>query len=146
MPATPFTGAVRVPTLILRRKHVVVHRNHHGNEDDRIVKKMQFDARENHLENAEWNRFAPKIVMSRGLPDQQKMLNVMPELNPESDHPPGMGNSSKSFAQEPKAGQHDQRITVMKGFRLDEPGIPQAKQAIGLRTRPSHDINLISLK
>ncbi len=33
----------------------------------------------------------------------------------------------------------------MQGFGLNQPGVPQTKNAIGLRARPSHHINLVSL-
>src|SRR5580692_7915711 len=74
------------------------------------------------------------------------MLDVVPELNPERHHPPGVRNPSKTFPQEPETNQHYQGVAIMQGFRLDQPRVPQTKQTVGHWTRPSHHINLIGLK
>jgi len=105
--------------LTFRRKHVVVHTDHHRDEHDRVVKEVQFDPREDQLQNAARYWFSPKIVVKRGLPDQQKMLNVMPELNPERDHPPRVRNSGKALPEHPKTDQHHQGVAVVQGFGLD---------------------------
>src|SRR5580692_9085174 len=46
----PGAGAGIVVRLSLGRENVVVHPNHHRNEHDRIVEKMQFHAREKELQ------------------------------------------------------------------------------------------------
>jgi hypothetical protein len=143
--AAPFARASRVSPLALGRKHMEVHSNRHGDKHDRIVEKMQFDARKHELQNAEGNWFAPKIVMRRRLEDQKEMFDVMPKLNPERRHPPGMGDSRKSFTENPQADQHHQCVAIVQGLGFDEPGIPQPKHSIRFGTGPVHDINLVRL-
>ena len=53
--------------------------------------------------------------------------------------------SGESFAQHPDTDEHDDGVAVVQGLGFDQPGIPQTKNSIGLRARPSHDINLVSL-
>ena len=65
--------------------------------------------------------------MQRRLRNQQQMLNVMPELNHQRDHPPRARSSAESLAQHPKPDQHEQRIAVVQHFGLDQPRIPQAQ-------------------
>src|SRR5579862_7261050 len=73
------------------------------------------------------------------------MLNVMPELDPKRHHPPGMRNPRKSLAEHPQANEHDQGIAIVQGFGLNQPRIQQTDQAQSFRTRPPHDIDLVSL-
>src|ERR1700730_18574836 len=58
--------------LGLRGEHVVVHRDDHGDEYDRIVKKMQFHAWEDQLQNTARHWLAPEIVVGRGLAGQDE--------------------------------------------------------------------------
>ncbi len=97
----------------------------HGDEHDGIVKKVEFDARKNELENADGHRLAPEIMVYGGLGDQQQVLDVMPELNDQCNRPPLASGTRKSFAQDPDSDQHHQRITIMEDFGLDQPRIPQ---------------------
>ena len=41
----PFTSAGHLFTITLGRKHVVVHRDHHGNKNYPVVKEMELDSR-----------------------------------------------------------------------------------------------------
>src|SRR5579863_7324495 len=144
--AAPLARAGHVPLLARGREHVVIHADHHGDEHDRIIEKVQLNPREDQLQDAAGHRLAPEIVMKRGLPDQQKMFNVMPELNPKGNHPPGVRNSGKALAKHPQADQHHQGVAVVQSFGLNQPRVPQPDKAICPRPRPSHDINLISLE
>src|ERR1700722_4606974 len=141
----PLASAVRVSALALWWKHVVIHADDHRDKHDRVIKKMEFNPREEQLKYAARYRFTPKIVMDSRLPDKQKMFDMMPELYPERDHPPRIGNSREALPQHPNADQHHQGIAIMQRFCLDQPGIPQAEQAQSPRARPSHNINLVSL-
>lgn len=141
----PFAGTGHPPLFALWWKHMVVHADHHGDEDDRVIEEMEFHPWKEQLQNAARNRFTPEIVVQRGLRDQEEMLDVMPELDHQGCRPPLPRNASESFAKHPKAGEHDQGVAVVQGFGLDQPGIPQSKNAIGFRARPSHDVNLVSL-
>jgi len=124
---------------------MVVHGNDHWNKYDAVIKEVKFYTRKEELQDAEWYRLVCEIVMERSLSDQKQMLNVVPELDDESDRPPCAATSGKAFAKHPKADQHDQRITVVQCLGLDEPGIPESENAIGFRARPSHDPNLVCL-
>src|SRR5712692_6551233 len=86
-----------------------------------------------------------KHVVVHGLPDQQEMLDVMPELDRQSCRPPLPRKPGESFAEHPKADQHDQGVAVGMGFGLHESAVPQTKNAIGWRAQPSQKINLVSL-
>src|ERR1700678_495863 len=121
--AAPLAGAVSATVVTLWREHVIVHADHHGYEHDRVVKKMEFDPREDKLQHAAGYRLTPKIMVKRGLPDKQEMFDVMPELNPEGYHPPGMRPPGKTLAQHPNADEHDQGIAVVQRFCLDQPWI-----------------------
>jgi hypothetical protein len=81
MLVAPFAGAGHLPVFTLWWKHVVVHADHHGDEYDRVVEEMEFDTWKDQLQNAAWDRLAPEIVMERGLPNEQEMLDVVPELD-----------------------------------------------------------------
>src|ERR1700686_5328499 len=111
--------------LTYRRKHVVVHADHHWHKHDRVIEKVEFNTRNYQLQNAYRDRLAPKIVMHCRLRDQQQVFKVMPELNNQRSSPPLAGSSGEAFSQHPDADQHHQRITVMQNFRLNEPRIPQ---------------------
>src|ERR1700730_4998443 len=56
--------------LTHRRKHVVVHADHHGNKHDGIIEKVEFNARNDQLQNTYRDRLSPKIVVQRRLRDQ----------------------------------------------------------------------------
>src|SRR3984957_8031238 len=111
--------------LTYRRKHVVVHADHHRHKHDGIIEKVEFNARNYQLQNAHRNGLAPKIVMHGRLRDEQQVFKVMPELNNQRSGPPLARSSRKPFTQNPNANKHHQRITVMQSFRLDQPRIPQ---------------------
>src|SRR5579864_9530419 len=143
--AAPLACASHVSLLTLRRKHVVVHSDDHWNKHNRVVKKVEFNPRKNQLQDAARHRLTPEIVVKRGLPDQQEMLDVVPELNPKCHHPPGMGDAGKALPEYPKADQHDQGIAIVQSLCLDQPGIKQPKQSQGLWPRPVHHVDLIGL-
>src|ERR1700746_3406018 len=83
--------------------------------------------------------------MEGSLADQQQMLNVMPELDHQSNGPPFPGGPGKSFSQNPDANQHDERIAIVQNFRVDQPGEVQPKKATGMMGRPAKDIDLPGL-
>jgi len=141
----PGTGAGCFFFLPLGREHVVIHRDHHGDEHDRVVEEMKLDPRKKKLEDAARFRLMPEIVVRHRLPDQQEVLDVMPELDPERDHPPGMRDAGEPFSEYPETDQHDQRVTVVQNLSLDQPRIKQSKQTQRLGTRPPHDVDLIGL-
>src|SRR6185437_8800417 len=125
----PFAGAVRIPLLTRRREHVIVHADHHGNENNRVVEKMQFHAGEIQLQHAARYRLVPEVVMSGCLVDEQEVLNVMPELDHQSNRPPCERPAGKTFTEDPNSDQHYQSIAVVQGFGLNEPRPKQPKKS-----------------
>ena len=67
---------------------VVVHRNDHGNEHERVVHQMQLDPGNPDLPNARRHLSTKEVMVRVGLVEEQEMLEVMPELDPERRHPP----------------------------------------------------------
>src|ERR1700722_4915357 len=127
------------------REHVVIHGDDHGNEHNAVIEKMKFHARKEELQHAERDRLAHQIVVERGLSEQKKMFDVMPELDDESNCPPCAAATGKAFAKHPEADKHDQRIAVVQCLGLDEPRIPEPENAIRLRARPPHHPYLVGL-
>src|SRR3984885_1338312 len=107
---------------------------------------MEFNPGKKQLQDTAGHRLTPEVVVGGRLIDEQKMLDVMPELDHERHRPPGSSSSCKAFAQYPYPDEHHHGVAIVQRLRLDEPRIPQTDQAIGLRSRPSHDINLVSLE
>src|ERR1700675_3820276 len=107
--------------LTYRRKHVVIHADHHRHKHDGIIKEVEFNSRNYQLQNTYWDRLAPKVVMRRRLRNQQQVFKVMPELNNQRRSPPFARSSRETFPQNPNTNQHHQRVTVMQNFRLDQP-------------------------
>src|SRR5580700_1913376 len=79
----PGAGAGGVLRLTGGRKHVIVHANDHGDEDDRVVEEVELDAGKEELQNAARHGLSPEVVMNRRLQDEQEVLDVMPELDHE---------------------------------------------------------------
>src|SRR5437667_3529915 len=128
------------------REQVVVHGNHHGNEDHAVVEHMKLYSWEDQLQNAGWHWRMEKVMVNDRLVLQQRMLDVMPELDIERYAPPLMGSSSESLTQYPDTDEHDQRVAIVQDFHLDRPGINHAEHSQRFGARPSHNINLIRLK
>jgi hypothetical protein len=68
------------------------------------------------LRNADRNGRVEKISPGDSLPLKKRVLDVMPELDSERDHPPGVRPPLKSFVESPDAGEHNQRVEVVKQF------------------------------
>ena len=69
------------------REHVVVHRDDHRNENDRVVEQVQLDARNPQLREAGRHGPSCQVIAGRLLEDEQQMLDMMKELNGEGDGP-----------------------------------------------------------
>src|SRR5580704_8299768 len=79
------------------------------------------------------------------LADKEQMLDVMPELDHQRHCPPCSCGSAEPLAEYPKPDQHHQSVAVVKRFRLDQPRVPKAQNAVSLRAWPAHHKNLIGL-
>src|SRR5690606_5996499 len=109
----PRTVTARLPLLLGRRKHVVEHRDHHGDRDDRVVEQVKFHPRDHQLRKAQGHRGSEKILSDNGLSLKKRVLDMMPELDPERDHPPCVRPAGESLSQEPESRQHHKRVEVM---------------------------------
>src|SRR2546423_224003 len=87
--------------LLYRWMHVVVHRDHHRGEHNGIVDEVQLDSGNPDLSDARRRRRAEQVMARERLIEEQAVLDVMPELDPESDHPPRVGAADKSSSQHP---------------------------------------------
>lgn len=127
---------------------MVVHGDHHRNEYDGVVEEMYFCAklRQQQLQETDWDRRAKPVVMSEGLPLQDRVFDVMPELDRESNGPPFPRRTRKTLSQHPNSNQHHDRIAVMQNLRADKPRIKQTEDTIRRRPRPAEHINLKSLR
>ena len=93
---------------------MVVHADHHRNEDDRVVEQMKFHAGNIKLDETHRNRRATKVLPDEDLRLQDRVFYVVPELDAERDHPPFIRQPLESFAERPETDQHNQGISIMK--------------------------------
>src|SRR3954466_3410801 len=57
-----------------RRIHVIVHGNHHRNEDDGVIKEMELNAREPDLADTRWYLAAEPVMVGVRLVKQDEVL------------------------------------------------------------------------
>src|SRR5262245_52936114 len=96
--------------LCLRRKHVVVHANHHWDEHDSVIEEMQFNPGKHQLKNAYRHCRTKEVVMNCCLGNQQCVLKMMPELNDQCYGPPLHGEPGEPLAEHQNPDQHHQGI------------------------------------
>src|SRR5262245_44094784 len=145
--AVPRARALLGHLFIGGRKQVVVHRDHHRNEHDGVVEHVQLYARHPVLNETRWNRTTEKIVPGDRLRLQQRMFDMVKELDPERDRPPApIELASKTGPKEPETDEHDQRIPVMQSLRRDQPWVELAEQAPRFGYGPSERVDLERLQ
>src|SRR5450759_1274359 len=105
------------------RIHVIVHPDHHRNEYQHVVDEVQLDPRNPDLADACRHGATKPESLRLRLIKQNKMLDMMPELDPEGHHPPRVRGAGKSLPDHPQAYQHHQSESVVEHFRFHEPGI-----------------------
>jgi hypothetical protein len=66
-----------------------VHGDDHRQEHHRVVEQVQLDAGQDQLQDAGRHGLAGQEVAGLRLQQQQQVLDVVPELDAERDHPPG---------------------------------------------------------
>src|SRR5580698_7729524 len=135
-----------MPLVFGRGKHVVIHGDNHGDEHDGVIEEMQLNPRKYELQDTARNRLAPKVVVKHGLPEQEQVFDVMPELDHKRNSPPRAARPRKALAKHPQTNKHDNGITVVEALRFDQPWIPEPKNAVGLWPRPAQHPDLISLR
>src|SRR5882762_7786517 len=86
---TQRTGTMHALRFGCTGKEVIVHADDHRHEDDRVVREVQLEPRNEKLNDGGRDRRAEQRVTSDNLPLQQRMLDVMPELDHERREPPG---------------------------------------------------------
>ena len=127
------------------REHVVVHPDHHRDEDDRVVEEVKLDAWNPDLRDAQGHGRAEQVLPQDGLRLKKRVLDVVPELNAERDRPPGQGAALESAAHRPDADEHDQGVGVMQQLRFDQKREPVAENPARFGDRPAEHIDLKSL-
>src|SRR5687768_3418262 len=102
---------------------MVVHRDHHWNENQHVVDEMKLDPRNPDLADARGHAASEPELLVLRLIKQNEVLEMMPELNPERDHPPCMRRPRESFPEHPQPDQHHKSESVVEHFRFHEPRI-----------------------
>ena len=126
---------------------MVVHPDHHWNENNRVVEEVQLDAWQPQLENAGGHGTAEQVMANRRLNDQQQVFDVMPELDAQRDRPPSaILHARESRTEEPQSNQHHERVAVVQHFGFHEPRVVKPEQAQRLRHRPAEHVDLECLK
>ena len=113
----PIARALLSPGVRHPWKHVVVHRNDHRNEYERVVDEMQLDPWNPDLTDARRHRAPEPVLMRLRLVKQDEVLEVVPELDPESGHPPLVRRTGESFAEHPERDDHHQSEAVEPRFK-----------------------------
>src|SRR5437016_13023569 len=103
----PGAGTASMIGFAFGRENMVAHANDHRHKHDRVVEEMQFDSRDDLLHDAGRYRRSKQIVMKAGLPDQKKMLEVVPKLDEQGRPPPCPRPSHEALAQQPDSDQHN---------------------------------------
>src|SRR5205823_3986924 len=127
------------------REQVIVHGHHHRNEHHAVVEQMQLEPREPQLHDARGHRGPEQRPAGDDLTLEQRVLDVMPELNHERREPPRAGPAHEARQQRPDAGQHDQGIPVMQHLGVYQPRERLAQDAARLVQRPFQHVHLIGL-
>src|SRR6185369_14388877 len=74
-------------------------------------------------------RVEPVVVRKR-LPLQDRVFDVVPELNNQRDRPPLTRGSGKAFAEYPNSNEHYEGITVVQELSSDEPRKEETQHAV----------------
>src|ERR1051326_7928309 len=127
------------------RVQMIVHPHRHRDENDRIVDEVQLDPRNPDLTDARRDRAAKEVMVRVRLIEQQRVLEMMPELDPEGDHPPAPGPSDESLSEHPKADEHDQGKDVVQSLGAHQPWVVHAEDAHRHWSRPTQVEHLVSL-
>src|SRR5205807_4811667 len=90
---------------------------------ERVVNDAQLDARKPDLTCAGRHASAEPEPVRLRLIKQYEVLEMVPELDPESHHPPRVRSAGESLSEHPQADQHHESEAVMKDFGLHEPRI-----------------------
>lgn len=105
------------------------HCNDHRNEDNRIVKHVELNTRDEKLHKARRDWGPKDILVQEVLGLQKKMLEVVPELDRQRYFPPFQRAPDKTFSQKPQTHQHEQGIEIVQTFACDQPRIIMAQDA-----------------
>jgi len=129
-------------------KQVVVHADHHRDKYDRVVEKMYLGAelREEQLQKTDRDRRVEPVVVRKRLPLQNRVFDVVPELNNQRDRPPLTRGSGKAFAEYPNSNEHYEGITVVQDLSSDEPRKEETQDAVCTRPWPAEHVNLKGLR
>ncbi len=131
---------------LLDEEHVVVHGDHHRDEHQRVVDQVELDAGDPELRDARRHRPVEQVVPDDDLPLQQRVLDVVPELNDQGHVPPGPRGAGEPGPQQPDAEQHHHGVGVVEHLGLDQPGVPEPQDPERLRDGPFQHVDLKRLR
>src|SRR5207249_2760035 len=126
-------------------EQVIVHRHHHRDEHHAVVEQVQLEPREPQLHDARGNRGPEQRPAGDDLALEQRVLDVMPELDHERREPPRARPAHEAGQQHPNPDQHDQGIPIVQHLGVHEPGERLAQDAARLVERPPEHVHLIRL-
>src|SRR5687767_2006558 len=106
---------------------------------------MQLDPRNPDLADAGGYAASEPELLRLRLIEENEMLEMVPELNPERDHPPCVRGARESLSHHPQADQHHESESVVEHFRFHEPRIVHAQKAHRHRPSPVHHKELVRL-
>src|SRR6266536_1388848 len=109
-------------TLGARWALVQVDGHDHRHGHDRVVEQVQLDTWEPELEHAGGHRPAEQVPARDRLAEQEQVLEVVPELDHESDGPPPTRPPDERRPQQRQPQQHDGREPVVQLLGPEQPG------------------------
>src|SRR5690606_31605587 len=96
-------GAAHPRCLLRGREHMVIDPDDHRDEDQRVVDEVELHARDEELRDADRDGRVEEVLPDQCLALQKRVLDVVPELDAEGDHPPGAGTAHETRAEHPDA-------------------------------------------
>src|SRR6266542_2751281 len=132
-------------TLGARWALVQVDGHDHRHGHDRVVEQVQLDTWEPELEHAGGHRPAEQVPARDRLAEQEQVLEVVPELDHESDGPPPTRPPDERRPQQRQPQQHDGREPVVQLLGPEQPGDGLAEETSRLRAWPVQDPDLPGL-
>src|SRR5205814_1793002 len=91
---------------------------------------------------ADRDRRTEQIPTGDDLPLEQRVLDVMPELNDQRGHPPVARPAREAGQEEPYPRQHDHGVAIVQHFGVHQPGEPLSQHPARLVDRPVERVHL----
>ena len=110
---------------------VVVHPQQHGDEDDGVVEEVQLHARDPDLADAHGHGAAEEEVFRRGLVEQERVLEMVPELDAEGVYHWFGQIVDTTLDKQRELELEESRITLKRAQEIAELGYWKANFATG---------------